>query len=82
VIWSPETGILPLEYSCIITISTDDIFRVLLVRVPDHIEETIGFFNSIDRPSGIELLMPAVLRVDLREHEKLDVEGVSCKRPL
>ncbi len=50
------------------------------VRASDHGEQAVGHPSAIDSPLGIELLMTAMLRVDLGKHEQLDVCRVPCQR--
>lgn len=43
------------------------------MSVLDHAKETLGLGDAVNGPGGIEDVMPAMLRVDLREHEEFDV---------
>jgi hypothetical protein len=53
------------------------VLGVLLVGVADHGEKAVGHGLAIDDPGCVELLVTAVLGVDLGEHEKFDVSGIA-----
>ena len=50
------------------------------VRHADHVEEAMPRGHLINRELGVEDLMPAVFRVDLREHHQLSIGGVAPGR--
>lgn len=68
-IWGIETCTFSLEDGCVVAVSADDRFRMLLVGVSDHSKERMGFRETIYRPIGIELLVPTMFRIDLSEHK-------------
>ncbi len=50
---------------------------ILRVRVAHHVEQRLLLPGSVDDPVGIEDLVPAVLRIRLREHHQFYVGGVA-----
>ena len=64
---------------CVVVISGQDAVRGDPRRVPDHREERglLGF--TVDRPFGVENLVPTVFRVGLSEHHQFDVCRVSIE---
>jgi hypothetical protein len=47
------------------------------VGTADHFKERIRLGLVINLPIGVKNLVPAVLRVDLRKHEKLNIGRIS-----
>lgn len=74
-------GGVSLENRSIIGVGGDGVPRGELVGVPDHAEEGVGFCSAVDSPRGVELLVAAVLGVDLREHEEFDIIRVTGAGP-
>ncbi len=52
------------------------------MRVADHGEQRALLARAIDDPVGVEDLVPAVLRVCLREHRQLGVGRVAADAPV
>ena len=79
IVGGPDGTLLTLHHSSVVAVSADDILGVHLVRVTNHGEQTAGLLLAVDRPVGVELLVTAVLRVDLGKHEKLDIRRVALE---
>jgi hypothetical protein len=47
------------------------------VGITDHIEQGIWLCFTVNNPTSVELLMTAMLRVHLREHEQFNICGRS-----
>jgi hypothetical protein len=73
----PESGLGTFQHSGVVTVGTDGVIGVLLVCVTNHGEKAVRHGLAIDHPRGIELLVSAVLGVDLSKHEQLDIGGVA-----
>jgi hypothetical protein len=54
--------------------------RVRAVRFADHAEQRFAARLAVDHPGGVEDLVPAVLRIGLREHHQLDVGRIAPAR--
>jgi hypothetical protein len=52
------------------------------MRIADHAEQRLVAGLAIDDPVGVENLVPAVLRVRLREHHEFDVSGIASQLAL
>ncbi|KAL3463745.1 hypothetical protein BJX64DRAFT_256802 [Aspergillus heterothallicus] len=79
---SPERGLETLKDSSIIAVCADSEFGVLSVSVSNHRKETVRHLHAIDCPGSVELLVTAVLRVDLSKHEKLNIGRVTSERTI
>ncbi|KAJ0163110.1 hypothetical protein CTA2_3501 [Colletotrichum tanaceti] len=79
VVRGPEAGGLSLEHGGIVTVGGDGEVGVGLVGVLDHAKESVAHLLLVDGPVGVELLVAAVLRVNLGEHEELHVVGVAAE---
>jgi hypothetical protein len=53
--------------------------RRLLVRVLDHAEQALVLIHTIQRPAGVEHLVPAMLGIGLREHEEFGVGRIAAE---
>ncbi len=50
------------------------------MRRADHAEQRGRLVRTVDRPAGVEDLVPAVFRVRLREHHELDIGRIALHR--
>src|SRR6266851_10237359 len=66
-----------LENGRVICVGRDGPGRVQAFCVADHLEQGGRLSRPVDRPGRIEDLVPTMLRVDLREHEKLRIRWVA-----
>ena len=69
-----------LDHGRVVGVGDDRALRVRGVRVPDHAEQGLRLLLAVDDPVGVEDLVPAVLRVGLREHRQLRVGRVAPER--
>jgi hypothetical protein len=67
----------PFHHRGVVGIGRDGALRVGLVRLADHPEQRVRLRLAIDHPPGVEDLVPAMLRIRLREHRQFDVGGVA-----
>ena len=67
----------PLEHRRVVGVGEDRALRIGRVRRADHPEQRVLARNAVDDPRRVEDLVPAVLRVRLREHRQLDVGRVA-----
>src|SRR5438105_4489904 len=85
-VWSPECSSFrlsgTLQDSSIVGVSGDSPPGILLVCIADHVEEGKLLTFAVDSEVGIELLMSAMLRVDLRKHEEFDIVRVTGNWPV
>ena len=61
----------------VVGVCLDGVLGVGGVGVADHVEEGALLAPAVDDPGGVEDLVPAVLGVDVGEHDQLDVGGVA-----
>lgn len=80
-IGGPVYGGVALEDRSVVGVGRYGVFRGDLVGIADHAEEGVRFGVAVNRPGGVELLMAAVLRVNLCEHEELDIVGIARAGP-
>ena len=73
---APDTR--TLDHRRVVRVGDYGTARMLLVRVADHAEQRLRLRLAVDHPVGVENLVPAVLRIGLREHHQLDVGGVAA----
>ena len=73
---APDVG--TLDDRRVIRICDDGSRRRHFVRVPNHREQRLRLRLAVDDPVGIEYLVPAMLRVRLREHHQLDVGRIAA----
>lgn len=74
-------GGVALEDCSVVGVGRYGVFWGDLVGVPDHAKEGVRFGVAVNRPGGVELLMAAVLRVNLCEHKELDIVGIARAGP-
>ena len=67
----------PLEDRGIVRIHNDVPLRVRSVRFADHAEQRFRPWLAVDDPFGVENLVPAMLRICLREHHQLDIGRIT-----
>ena len=67
----------PFQHGRVVGIREDRALRIGRVRRADHPEEGVLPRLAVDDPRRVEDLVPAVLRVRLREHRQLDVGRVA-----
>ena len=67
------------DHRRIVRIRHHGVLRRRAVGFADHAEQAQVLRRVIDVPARIEYLVPAVLRVGLREHHQLDVSRVAAK---
>ncbi len=65
----------------VVFVRDDRAFGIGFVRSPDHCEQRQWRSLAVDRPVGVEYLVPAVLGVGLREHHQLDVGRIASRVP-
>ena len=70
-----------LHHGRVVGIGDDGAARVRAMRCADHAEEALVLPRAIDDPVRVEDLVPAVLRVGLREHHELDVGRITAEPP-
>ena len=84
-VWSPEYSSFglggTLQDGSIVGVSGDSPLGILLVCVADHVEKGKLLTVTVNSEVGIELLMPAMLRVDLCKHEEFNIVGVAGNWP-
>ena len=78
-VWMETSGFMAHHHCRIVSIGGQYIFTAHFVGVLDHLEQRGRLLAAIDRPAGIEDLVPAMLGIGLREHHQLDVVRVAAK---
>ena len=68
-----------LDHRRVVRIRGQGMRRRLLVRVLDHAEQALILIDAVQRPTGVEHLVPAMLGVGLCEHEKLGIGWVAAQ---
>ena len=79
IVGRPEAGLLAVQDGSVVAVCAYDVVGVLLVGVADHAKQRHGLAHAVDGELGIELLVSAVLRVDLGKHEQFDVDRASLQ---
>ena len=62
---------------CVVRIGHHRAARMLCMSMAHHAEQRLVLFLAVDDPIGVEDLVPAVLRVCLREHHQFDIGGIA-----
>ena len=65
------------DHRGVVAVGRQHALRAAAVRVADHAEQRLFAARAVDDPVGVEDLVPAVLRVRLREHHQLDVGRIA-----
>ncbi len=68
------------DHRGVVLVGREHVVRRGLRGVADHAEQRVLLRLAIDHPVGVEDLVPAVLRIGLREHHQLHVAGVAPQR--
>jgi len=50
-------------------------------KSPDHVKQTVFLDFAVQSPTGIEDLVPTMLRVGLGKHHQLDIKGIPAQSP-
>ena len=64
----------------VVAVGDDRVLRRCGFARADHLEHRSILGDAVDRESGVEDLVPAVLAVGLREHRQLDIAGLAAER--
>ncbi len=67
------------HYRGVIGIGREHIFTAHFIGVFDHFEQAALLLNTVDSPGGIKDFVAAVLRVGLRKHHQLYIDGVAAE---
>jgi len=76
----PAPRVVSANHRRVVGVRTQDIGGVApLIGVANHAEQALGLLRSVNRPRGVEDLVPAVFAVRLREHHQLDIRGIAAE---
>ncbi|EPE05753.1 multidrug resistance transport transmembrane protein [Ophiostoma piceae UAMH 11346] len=80
IVGGPELRRLGVEHGGVVAVRGHSVAAVAFVGVADHLEQRLGLELAVNGPAGVELLVAAVLRVDLGKAEQLNIVGAAAER--